>query len=324
MRMTMLVVSIAAILPTSIAPAEPVPQHIQKHFKSSDYVVIWGIPTRYESDGELEIGDGVGHAGALRWLRFRPGPASVDVLSIEFDDGLSPYFSTWPPDRPTVTVRRAQMKRNAYTALLNDLGIVDAAQLKPIKPEGLPGGIWSASQDIWAYARLTANKKTVLRLDWAGYPGTLTEVERAKPQAAVDLAQEAIEGLDFNPCTLTKEDRAWASAKFARDWRAFRDRDDWWWVRENYIGIIGVVGDEAALPTLRRILEEPPKVHVGEESVDRCRYYAINAVTRLTKKDVRDKPVEEMDLENTRRKVLDLLGVDVGKTTSPAAKGTPN
>jgi hypothetical protein len=31
-------------------------------------------------------------------------------------------------------------------------------------------------------------------------------------------------------------------------------------------------------------------------------------VTRLTKKDVRDKPVEEMDIEKTRRKILDLLG----------------
>ena len=36
-------------------------------------------------------------------------------------------------------------------------------------------------------------------------------------------------------------------------------------------------------------------------------YYAINAITRILKKDVREKPVEEMDIEKTRKKVLELL-----------------
>ena len=39
----------------------------------------------------------------------------------------------------------------------------------------------------------------------------------------------------------------------------------------------------------------------------RCVYYAINAVTRLTKQDVRDKLVEEMDVEKTRQRVLEML-----------------
>lgn len=62
---------------------------------------------------------------------------------------------------------------------------------------------------------------------------------------------------------------------------------------------IGVVGDPTALPTLGDILGGDPK--------DSCVYHAINAVTRLMKKDVREKPVEEMDVEKTHRKVLDLL-----------------
>jgi hypothetical protein len=37
------------------------------------------------------------------------------------------------------------------------------------------------------------------------------------------------------------------------------------------------------------------------------RYYAINAVSRLMKTDVRDKPVEEMDIEKSRLKTLELL-----------------
>ena len=64
--------------------------------------------------------------------------------------------------------------------------------------------------------------------------------------------------------------------------------------------MIRIVGDASALSTLGNLLQGDAK--------DRCVYYAINAVTRLTKKDLRAKPVEEMDIEETRRKVLDMLG----------------
>ena len=70
-------------------------------------------------------------------------------------------------------------------------------------------------------------------------------------------------------------------------------------MRERYIITIGVVGDATALPTLLNILEGDPK--------DRCVYYAINAVTRLTKQDLRVKPVEEMDVDRVRRKILDAI-----------------
>jgi hypothetical protein len=71
---------------------------------------------------------------------------------------------------------------------------------------------------------------------------------------------------------------------------------------------IGVVGDESALPILREILAiEPPMGKPRDASDERCVYYAINAVARLTKKDLRDSPVEEMDIEKTRLKVLDLI-----------------
>ena len=105
--------------------------------------------------------------------------------------------------------------------------------------------------------------------------------------------------MEGEPDALTEEERGWASAKFARDWKTFKDSKSHWWVRERYIETVGVVGDATALPTLKEILEGDPKDH----SV----YHAINAVTRLVKKDVRDKPVEEMDVEKTRKKVLDLL-----------------
>ena len=57
-----------------------------------------------------------------------------------------------------------------------------------------------------------------------------------------------------------------------------------WWVREEYIIIVGVVGDCIALSVLQNLLQGEPK--------DRCTYYAINAITRLTKKDVRTSPLK--------------------------------
>ena len=40
---------------------------------------------------------------------------------------------------------------------------------------------------------------------------------------------------------------------------------------------------------------------------ERTTYHAINAATRLLGKDVREKPVEEMDVESIRKKLLPLL-----------------
>ncbi len=70
-------------------------------------------------------------------------------------------------------------------------------------------------------------------------------------------------------------------------------------MNERAIVMVGVVGDAAALPTLRDAMAGDPKKHTV--------YHAINAITRLTKNDLRDKPVVEMDVEKTRKKVLESL-----------------
>jgi hypothetical protein len=194
------------------------------------------------------------------------------------------------------------MESDAYAGLLRDLAIVNSAELKSTTR----GGSGSFT-DFWVHARLTAERKTLIDLDWAGYQSRGAEADYAKPQVAVRLAREAIANIDFAEYTLTAEERAWASAKFARDWKQFTNLMTHWWVRERYIVMTGVVGDAEALPTLRAILEETSTERFMRETRDRCVYHAINAVTRLVKKDVRDRPVDEMDLERTRRKVLDLL-----------------
>jgi hypothetical protein len=284
--------------------AEPRDDRAKKQLQSDNYTVTWGTARAFEPEAELEIGYGNGHGGTLGWVRFQPGKDGVDVLSIEFDAGWHPYESKWPPDRAPVAVKRGRLKSDAYSTLLRDLAVVDTAKLKPVKRNGST----FSSNDFWVYARLTTSKKTLLDLSWGGYEGSSRELDFAKPRAAVRLAQEAVEGLDLEDHKLTDGERAWASAKFARDWKNFKGLEFHWWVRERYIQTIGVIGDKAALPVLRVILAtEPPKGKRRESSDGRCVYYAINAVTRLTKKDVRDKPIAEMDVEKTRLKVLDLI-----------------
>ena len=67
--------------------------------------------------------------------------------------------------------------------------------------------------------------------------------------------------------------------------------------------MMGPVADESALPTLLLILSEPPGA--DDTSKQRRIYYAINAITRITGRDLRPRPVEEMDIESTRTKLLE-------------------
>jgi hypothetical protein len=294
----------ALVILCSASGAGPDDERAKNQFRGENYTVTWGTPAAYGPDAELEIGDGNGHGGTLGWLRFLPGKDGVNVLSIQFDEGWHPFESKWPPDRAPVAVKRALLKPDAYVTLLRDLAVVDSAKLKPVERNEFT----FSSNDFWVYARLTTSKKTLLELNWAGYEGSRAELEFAKPRAAVHLARGTVKGLGFKEHALTDGERAWASAKFARDWKKFNGLDFHWWVRERYIQTIGVVGDDAALPVLREILAtEPSEGKPREASDGRCVYYAINAVTRLTKKDVRDKPVEEMDIEKTRQRVLDLI-----------------
>jgi hypothetical protein len=187
--------------------------------------------------------------------------------------------------------------------LLHDLAIVDSARLKAVERNAAT----FSSNDFWVHARLTTKKGTALEMNWAGYEGSVNEMDYAKPRAAVRLACEAVKGLNFDVHTLTDDERAWDSAKFARDWKKIEGLQFYWWVRERYIQAIGVVGDKAALAELRDILAADSSREVSDA---RSVYYAINAVTRLMKVDVRDNPVAEMDLETTRKKVLDLIKDD--------------
>ncbi len=297
MRVTLVCIMLAVAV--SAFGADLDAKQVREHFKSDNYTVEWGKARTFDPTAELEIGDGSGHGFTLNWLRFRPGDKRVEVLSVQLHQGLHPYTSKWPPDRAPVAVTRAEMEPDAYAALLRDLAVVDAAKLSPVAQEPGEFSFTGSSRDFWVYARLTAKNETLVDLDWAGYWGSLHEIDFAKPRATVGLAHAAIKSLDFKEHAVTEEERQWASTEFSRDWKKIKDTKAHWWVRERYIIMVGVVGDASALSALRDASQGNPK--------DRCVYYAINAITRLTKQDLRDKPVEEMDVEKTRQRVLDML-----------------
>jgi hypothetical protein len=268
-----------------------------KWLKGDHYRIKWGTPKVFEPTvTQLEIGDGEGHGFTLGWLRFQPDKDGVDVLSIQYDAGYKPYKSKWQPDDAPVVIKHARMKLDAYKVLIADLAIVDSAELSAMRSDSKS---YSTFRNFFVGARLLEKGKTVFDLEWAGYQGSSDEVRYAKPNASVILARAAVKKLEFKDHELTDKDREWASAKFIRDWKTFEKSKSHWWVKERYIITIGVVGDKSAIPTLRDITAGDPK--------ERDVYYAINAITRLIKKDVREKPIEEMDVEKTRKAVLALI-----------------
>jgi hypothetical protein len=297
MEVTMRALStcLALVLTCSATRADPDDERAKNQLKSDNYTVTWGTPPAYRPDAELEVGFGNGHGGWLVWARFRPGKDGVEVLSIKNEEEWPADGAKRPPDRDPVVVKHARLEPDAYAALLRDIAVVAAAELEPVERKEAT----RSTNDFWVSARLTAGGKTLLDLDWAGYDGSRAEVEYAKPGAVVLLAREAIKGIASEEHSLTAGERAWASGKFARDWKRFKGLRSHWWVVERSVITVGFVGDAAAFPALREVL--------GGDPEDRSVYHAINAVTRLTGKDVRDKPVERMDVEKTRRKVLDLI-----------------
>ena len=278
--MRTLIICTAVIIGCSSVSTKAADNQIKKLLKGNKYTVTLGTAPDYPDDAQLEIGDGSGHGGVLEWMWFRPRTGAVDVLSVQIEEEMKPYSSKWPPDTAQVVVKHAEMRADAYSALLHDLASVDTANLKPLEEKNRNKfEYWSSSYDFWVQAYLHKNKESFIDLDWAGYENSMNEIAHAKPRVAVHLAQGAVRRLNFKEHLLTAEERSWASAKFVRDWNKFKNQEFYWWVREGYIVMIGTVGDATAIPTLQHILGGN-----ANDPKDRSVYLAINAITRLLKK----------------------------------------
>jgi hypothetical protein len=303
--------SLLAVMATGVV--NPPDAWAKRHLISDDYTVQWGKVAKIDPTAELEVADAHDHfPWNLDWYRFRPGKDGVEVLSIRYSGGVGKEKGDkWPKDANAVRVGTARVKTAEYEKLLHGLAVVDSATLKEVEREGVS---FTWHHFLW-HTRLTANKKTLLDLHWCGAPGSQEQLKYPKPQAAMRLVEEVVWSLDFKEYKLTDDDRAWASAKFFRDWKTLAKNEETWWVQDRAFSVIGEVGDNSVLPIFRDILnEEPvkvdpddPRTEQGKQMQEYGWYRAINAATRLLKKDVRDKPVENMDVEKTRKKVVELL-----------------
>jgi hypothetical protein len=260
-------------------------------------IIEWADPPAWEGMPGLEIGDGSGHGFTLRWVRFKPGKDGVEVLQLKLVLGRVPYETKWPPDRAPLEVRRGTMDPAEYAGLLRVVATLGAATLKE-RPSGRSVG---SSADFWVSARVASAEKELLEASWAGYRSSGMEHAYAQPRAIVEFADERVQAaVKLEEATLTAGERAWISGKVVRDWsRIDREKSFWWWVRERYLILAGVAGDASLLPFL--------KERIGGDPRSRETYHAVNSATRLLGKDVRGTPVEEMDIEVVRPKLLQLL-----------------
>lgn len=296
---------LCALLLSTLAPAADA-DAVKKLFKSKEYTVTWGEAPKYRANAVLEVGSGNGHGWNLDWLRFLPDKDGVEVLSIRIRGlGKSRTVPELNPEK-RIVVERASMSAAAYQLLLDELAIAESARLTGVRG----GDNWFSTNDFWVNAELSAEKKTLLRRDWAGYEAAREVMSFAKPQVMTELAEAAVKKLKFKEHELTAAERAWMSEKFARDWKRFKGEDMHWWVLERYLEIVTEYGDKSVLPALRDILKEPlpPK---DDRSASDLRYVAaaILAVDRILKLDrkVKLNDEDETTIEAERKKTLELL-----------------
>lgn len=293
------------------ATAENIRDRLKHELKSKEYVAVIPAAAKLPVDSTLEIGSGSGHGFTMEWLRFVPTKDMVNVLRVQYDEGFKQYRTKWPPDITPVFIQKASMTTSQYADLIKDIAMVSAVKLRPIEKDFLNGSITStwSSDSFLASAKVFSQQKMVVDLNFAGYRSSSEEINYAKPETAMKLATEAVARLPFKADKLNDEDRAWASAKFIRDWKQMKASDDYWWVKERYLVTIGVAGNSAVIPCVREILLSQPILN-ARGSNDRIVYYAINALTRLSKKDVRTHPVEQMDIRKNRDLVIQSLAAN--------------
>lgn len=264
------------------------------HLKPRDLAVEWGAAGIWEAAAESEFGGGSGHGSTLRWIRMRPVKEGVEVLSIELEGNRKSYSTPQPPDEPAVKVKRGTAASASYGVLLRLLATIDAAKLA--KRPDKRGTFWSSSSDFWVSVRVRSGDRAIAEGQYAGYRGSSGEPTYAKPSAALSAVNEWIGSVEMKDQEPTADERAWVSAKFARDWGTFTEHD-FWWVRERYLQLLGRAGDTASYAALRKVIEGGEKREL---------YYAINAAARLLGKDA-GASAEDADLEPARKRVLELL-----------------
>lgn len=262
------------------------------------YRVEWKDPAVLEPSRELVLGSGSGHGSMLTWQRLRPKDDGVEILSIEFRGNRKPYQTKWGPDAGQAVLQRSSLAKDDYAALLAVIGMIRAASIVEVSTNHF----FSTSGDFYVFVQAPEPRDRGYLAEYAGYQGTSGERRYAKPTAIERCVRDVLKKVEWTRGEPTAEDRAWVGRKFVDDWTRINQIEEkgYWWVQESALQLVGLAGDASALPVLTEIIRDG-------KADDRKTYYAINAATRLCGTDVRDKPVETMDIDATRAKLLPLL-----------------
>ena len=258
--------------------------------------IEWGQPKTLSAAGRLELISASTYGPNISVTRFQPRENEVEVFKVSVSLKDISHQSKWPDDIAPVEAKRGLMKPNDYKKLLHDIARIESAKLTlKDKPFGSPG-----YYEEWIQVEFFTERKPSISMFWFGDGNFDGTGRRTKTLGANLVCGRAIENVEFSDAELTDNDRAWASKMFTRQWR----RVDMWSSREEkfeeaLIVLIGAIGDNEALSKLGRVIR-----HYDEPKLV---YHAINAVTRITGKDLRTKPVEEMDLEANKEQILDLI-----------------
>jgi hypothetical protein len=265
--------------------------------EGGNYTIEWRDAPAWNARAAVEMAGGSGHGFSLTWFRIRPESDGMHVLRLTYKGSRKPYTTRWSPDEAPVTAASAVLGFPEYESLLRVVGVIGAAAIH----ERSTNRYFSVSSNFYSFLSVTSDGKAVYEDEFSGYPGTMGAPEYAKVRAATGLLEKAVQPLPWKDRDLDAADRAWVSERFARDWRRIVPHaKSYWWVQEDLLILVGAAGDSGALPQLTEIIRDG-------DPADRKTYYAINAATRLIGKDVRPRPLEDMDLTEAKTRILPLL-----------------
>ncbi|MBI4243816.1 MAG: hypothetical protein HY606_06970 [Planctomycetes bacterium] len=274
----------------------------------------------FPNDSTIEIGSGAGHSNLLRWYKFEPDGDTIKILSILFTYNPKIKGNKFPPDEVSIKCTQGIISLSKYCEFKQLIAFIQSAKIvKSIKTEKhidpvtgkvkMGATTWTTSANFWSNIQvLNKDGNEILSDNFSGYEGSRTEPEYAKSNACIKAANDFLRDIKLIECNLKDKDKIWATSKFKRDYTKFLLGKDYWWIFQRYILMSGIACNIQILPMLKTILlqceNNDPAVSKMKDNIS---YYAINATTRLTGKDVRIPPIENMDIPVVRKLVLDQL-----------------
>ncbi len=212
---------------------------------------------------------GNGHGQHLQIDHIVPGgDGGLNVRRIAYQ-GTTPY-------RPAVKEEFVRVEETRFDAdeartLAELLQAGAALQSRCAIPEK-KGHSWSSSGSFSMRFRIECGGTLAWSAAYTGYPGSAGRRDYAHGQILDEVIGAALEHRSWREAKLVPEDRARA-LQWMRDHFASEE----WWVKEHYLDMARLIGDESYLPFLRQVAQDLE----GKEDSSELRESALQALTRI-------------------------------------------